>query len=202
MKNETDRIPTPPLGFALNWNLFDKLALRSVAIRALLCVSKSIDYMQIRLSLLRMSPRPKRRQLRYSSNWRVCISILCCLFGMSFLQPTTTANASVDLTPQQFSEYGNVQVLGDAVFVFSDHQGRGHSHDDDFLNSQLEFGSPHGHGHDHNPFDHSHETQHLPPSFVLTGLKPTRHWLALAEPLVPPTTLDSLYRPPTGLLAS
>ena len=180
------------------------LPLRSVAIRALLRVSKSKDYMQIRLSLLPMSPHPKRRQRRYSSNWLVCISILCCLFGMSFLQPTTTANASVNLTVQQFSYHGNAQALGDAVIVFSDHQGHSHSHshDDDFLNSQLEFGSPHGHGHDHNPFDHSHETQHLPPSFVVTGLITTRHWLALTEPLVPPTTLDSLYRPPTGLLAS
>lgn len=149
-----------------------------------------------------MSPHPKRRQLKYSSNWLVCISILCCLLGMSFLQPTTTANASVDLMLQQFSDHDNAQVLGDAVIVLSDHQGHSHSHEDDFLNSQLEFGSPHGHGHDHNPFDHSHETQHLPPSFVLTGLKPTRNWLALTEALVPPTTLDSLYRPPTGLLAS
>jgi len=147
-----------------------------------------------------MSPHTKRRLVRYSSNWLVCISILCCLLGMSFLQPTTIANAGVGLMQQQVSDHGNAPALGDAVVAFSDHQGHSHSHDDDLLNSQIEFGAHHGH--DHNPFDHSHETQHLPPNFVLTGLIPTRHWFDLGEPLVPPTTLDSLYRPPTGLLAS
>jgi len=77
------------------------------------------------------------------------------------------------------------------------HDGHNHHHNDE-LGDPLQWNS--SHGHDHNPFDHSHETQHLPPIFVVVGLTPTRHWLANAEPFLPPDSIDPHYRPPTGSL--
>lgn len=58
------------------------------------------------------------------------------------------------------------------------------------------------HDHGHNPFDHSHETQHLPPRLVLTTLETSQIWLTAIHmrPLI--VAKKRLDRPPTRLLIS
>ena len=79
----------------------------------------------------------------------------------------------------------------------SEQHGHGHDHGHDH-DSDTHLDTVSSHSHSHNPFDHSHETQHLPPSFVLAGLKPIEGWRLAAEPLAPLNARDTIYRPPTG----
>jgi len=60
----------------------------------------------------------------------------------------------------------------------------------------------HGHDHGHNPFDHSHETQHLPPRSVLTTLETSQIWLSAIHMRPPIVAKKRLDRPPTRLVVS
>ncbi len=145
--------------------------------------------------------RPQRWQLLLRlQNWSEAVLIVC-LLCMAFVPQAVRSDDQKHLHYQHLAAQSvQTSLIKNGPAISSNqatHDGHHHHHDDE-LGNQLEWNSPHGH--DHNPFDHSHETQHLLPIFVVVGLTPTRHWLANAEPFLPPNSIDPHYRPPTGSL--
>lgn len=127
--------------------------------------------------------------------------LIFSLLILTSLPKTASADGAHAAAHQQLS------VVTDSAINSLSLEGHDHQHEDeadrntDDNPQNLSQNQNQNQSHSHNPFDHSHETQHLPPRFVVSSLEASQIWLASIHSRPPMVARERLDRPPTRLIA-